>query len=862
MSMHISFIRNERAGRSAFTVAEMLLVLLIVSFLIIAMPPLVHKKVAKKVMRGEHGRYECWMDKDEDGNWATYEYYATEKHGAAAKYRGNILNGGHMGYKLKANERCRFKPLEMAPTAAYFVLSVTGGGGGGAYAPYDGNNSAYRDANYVDNANSSGSIAGTNYGELRQTKLGVDRLVQVQLRDELASGEEIKSSGSTKFNHEYGYGHNRSDKWRFGVGFFSNKPNYAWIYEYFPPVTNTQDVTICSGHGPRGNSYISHTSDVNTGKVLTFIEVEGGGKVPVYEYDMFYATHYGQRGGYGLCMTAPAGTLALGRSASSVYRVRPNNAINSYDWSSYINAKLVHSVKFDYDINNEDNSNTIMVKGSGGAEAATPFEGIACPYTQKIPKDRFTFVQHDGGSKTSCLNMFDYPAEQSVFKANTMTMTFGGSTSATDVSTEDVETVNPEYLDMGVSITSDFYNRNPVVEGDPSTIKTPQMVSKGMSCIIPGGKKGEGIDQHEAGYHYDIGENASTDELNGEGCVNWVNPVLNMNADQNGRKYASPENPFSYFPQYIYMKRILPLDSTTYGYAGISSKALEMTISKLSGTLEFDIGQGGEAGTFDESGSTEERRGKSGGDTIVWRKDAGMSDAVECQRNADTGVILTPGCSTVAISKGGKGYREGGMGQKIRVRGERTCTEEDEDGNFKYVVKLDGCLDSGAGPFDRRRNSMRFADNSGFYIIPELEGESTTKSAIEHEFNGRNLPGSGGDGGYSFVKKLKGKEILYALYHPNFTPESMLSIDAGNEWLQGTTYGDLNKYVLESNRNDINLSTANYRCYKKQDQIGDPIKDENKNDRNIPVTIDRPGYDTVAFCEPYEGQPGAVVIVW
>ena len=52
---------NIEATREGFSLAEMLIVLLIISFLVLAMPPIVHKKVQKRITRGEHGRYECWV---------------------------------------------------------------------------------------------------------------------------------------------------------------------------------------------------------------------------------------------------------------------------------------------------------------------------------------------------------------------------------------------------------------------------------------------------------------------------------------------------------------------------------------------------------------------------------------------------------------------------------------------------------------------------------------------------------------------------------------------------------------------------------------------------------------------------------
>ena len=67
----------------------MLVVLLIISFLILAMPPLVHKKVAKRMSPNSHGRYECWISPD-DGQ--VYEYYATSTEGTVSGYEGTATS--------------------------------------------------------------------------------------------------------------------------------------------------------------------------------------------------------------------------------------------------------------------------------------------------------------------------------------------------------------------------------------------------------------------------------------------------------------------------------------------------------------------------------------------------------------------------------------------------------------------------------------------------------------------------------------------------------------------------------------------------------------------------------------------------
>ena len=139
--------------RSAFTTAEMLIVLLIISFLVIALPPLTNKRVEKKIRRGEHGRYECFMKPVTSGGQTKLhlvEYLATEHGGAMWGANGRDL-GEVDANGVAEDGRCRFRPQEMAPTASYFVMHLIGGGGGGGFPPYDGS-STYK-ANRADNNN-------------------------------------------------------------------------------------------------------------------------------------------------------------------------------------------------------------------------------------------------------------------------------------------------------------------------------------------------------------------------------------------------------------------------------------------------------------------------------------------------------------------------------------------------------------------------------------------------------------------------------------------------------------------------------------------------------------------------------------
>lgn len=98
---------------AGFTLAEMLLVLFVVSIIAISTMPLVAKKL--KVMKSSlgHGRYECYWYGDD----LKERLYKNNK-----LIFDNVVSS------------CSFKPTEMAPKANYYIIQAIGGGGGGAYS--------------------------------------------------------------------------------------------------------------------------------------------------------------------------------------------------------------------------------------------------------------------------------------------------------------------------------------------------------------------------------------------------------------------------------------------------------------------------------------------------------------------------------------------------------------------------------------------------------------------------------------------------------------------------------------------------------------------------------------------------------
>ena len=100
-------IREARLG--GFSMAEMLVVMLIMSFIAIGVPAIHFKKTELKTKRSLHGRYECYYDGDQ-----LMQYYINEE-------------GTPTG--PNAVDKCTFTPPK---NAIYFLIHAVGGGGGAA----------------------------------------------------------------------------------------------------------------------------------------------------------------------------------------------------------------------------------------------------------------------------------------------------------------------------------------------------------------------------------------------------------------------------------------------------------------------------------------------------------------------------------------------------------------------------------------------------------------------------------------------------------------------------------------------------------------------------------------------------------
>ena len=270
------------------------------------------------------------------------------------------------------------------------------------------------------------------------------------------------------------------------------------------------------------------------------------------------------------------------------------------------------------------------------------------------------------------------------------------------------------------------------------------------------------------------------------------------------------------YPTSITLKRMYGYDTPTFGYAGAPGESISMFLPKLQEDLTFEIGGGGQPGT------AASKTGTNGGDTIV--------------RSAGEEIL---------IAKGGKGVIGGEAASKVfmfgedvfrgRVAGTKRNGENDvpapavsaiceqtipSDDPTSWVI--DGCLDKGvARETDAEK---RLAEDSGFYTILELDAGSKTPSAINRLYGAQGtnmLPGSAGDGGYTFLRSTSGKEEVLFTNHPA-NPHLV--------W----------EYEYYNNKT--------YTCYKKNDLLGNPTGE----------VVPDPG----TLCQPTKGYPGAVIIVW
>jgi len=711
--MQKSISKNCKDIKEAFSVAEMLLVLLILSFLVLALPPIVHKKVEKRVTRGEHGRYECWRDPN---NNLLYEYYATEKNGIAPGYTETG----------KQVTECTFSPKEQAPNAAYFSFQVIGGGAGGTYPPYDPNDTTYRNPAYTETADVRlGTGCCSSYDSY--DKYGYCNYSQTYYYDYkfMVGTQEKNGNGSAvpEYLGKYCWHYKGS------LEYWARRPETKdWIYKYWLPVKGTGTIKFCSGKGFTGAP--DHS-------LIQNFDPEQNKTVQYYRY------HYGGQPGNGACWQRDASSILLDTDQryKVVYSQRTDAGKYFYGYDGNTSGQIVTSWEYKPDGYNE---------AVYGPDWTTPSPQI------------------------------DLPARYGNYQ---VPVAGGGNTA-----------------NFG-----QFYSGNYVkaeLEGGGST----------DSCIIGPGRNGVQADRNSILKNFEYQNDPSTKGADSPTTCQtpWV-----KTADVRNVMEVSISNPS--WPSQIIIKRSYGYDTPTMGYAGTPGTSVNMFLSKLQDDLSFEIGSAGAAGT---AGS---KRGGNGGDTIV--------------RSGDVEII---------VAKGGLAKNGGEMGRKVFMFGRdsmfgRNASERvlgpsvaETQYGFPYVKaqceglgldpagegQIDGCLDK----IVARDNPKRFAVDSEFYTILELDPASRTPSAIYRLYNdiGENLmPGSAGDGGYSFLRSTTGTESVTYQGHPT-----------AEDWVR--------EYEYEYN--------GPYTCYKRNDAFGAPTGE----------VVNAPG----TVCKPTRGYPGAVVIVW
>ncbi len=135
-----SFCNYTNKKNTAYTLAEVLVVMSVIMLIILALPPVTKKVFKIKDTRKAHGRYECyWKVNETTGKKELWSYTAEE-------------NGREIETNLGASATyCEFKPTA---NSIYFIMHAVGGGGAGAIV------------HEIDIDNGGGSITTANVSEL------------------------------------------------------------------------------------------------------------------------------------------------------------------------------------------------------------------------------------------------------------------------------------------------------------------------------------------------------------------------------------------------------------------------------------------------------------------------------------------------------------------------------------------------------------------------------------------------------------------------------------------------------------------------------------------------------------------------
>ncbi len=719
--------------KTGFSVAEMLIVLLILSFLILALPPLVHKKVEKRVTRGDHGRYECWRD-PETGD--LMEFYATEKSGADAAYvdaAGNPIG--------KVVTECKFNPEEMAPNAAYFSFQAVGGGSGGTYPPYDPNDTTYKNDDYKE-------MAEVKYNT--QCCKNMANTAKITKEGACDNGDKSNTQTCTGDWGTYCKLSNENDpklesascpNYAVSLNKLATEPDKsAWLKAYWEPVQALTNLKICSSRGFTGTPSTKRTSAAE-------------GAIPTYTY------FYGGQGGDGACMELPKEYILID-TATRIQIVQSARPVVEKAFGYLENGKIPTRYSWEYDLDPKDHTpNPVPIKQVGYDPATGEVYDVVCGMSES--------------PYTAWIDTCD--AENANYEANYISAAI-----------EDNGTVQTSCFVRpgGNGKPADQVTPNQVVQYDLSFKGNPSMPTS-TECPLPWQRITDQAQLPAGALDTTTGLYSST-------------PVVELPT----------------FPASVKYERFYGYDTPTFGFAGAPGEAISMFLPKLDKNLTFEIGNGG------AQGQAGDKKGGNGSDTIVY------SDGVEILRAAG-GLGLSTGEAGSKVFLFGEDVFKGRSAEEGTIAVSAIC-ELAINKDDPTTWPIAGCLDKRVA----RDNEKRFAVNSDFYAVLELDAESTTPSAINYLYGGLGqnlLPGSGGDGGYSFLRSTTGEERLVITGNP-----------ASTGWTR--TY--------EYNNNQP------YRCFKANDQFkpSEPENDYGATGELVPA----PG----TVCQPTRGYPGAVVIVW
>ena len=291
-NVYMRGINNIKRSKSAFSLAEMLLVLLIMSFLSMAIAPFVTKKVKKDTYRQPHGRFECFWNNDRLIQYNVLETGAGQQEDRTAQ-----------GY-------CEFEPVERA---AFYLLQGVGGGGGGAFAATQPYITSYT-ATYTSTDTDGYSVTGYYIPCSR-----------IRYSNSYSSCSSRIISSFTDSSIES----NTASQW-------------AWVNEIWddPEFMPTRTFKICSGRGGGGEGIGGWTQEYipafnpetmqwyNKCEYEPHIPPDANGvdNDPCYDYP----TADGGNGGKGACVTV---TVALPRG-SVINRSNLNYYFSSDDQSN------------------------------------------------------------------------------------------------------------------------------------------------------------------------------------------------------------------------------------------------------------------------------------------------------------------------------------------------------------------------------------------------------------------------------------------------------------------------------------------------------------------------------------------------